>query len=238
MENPTDDLPEQNNDNDMPDGIKSSQLSNEDENHERKNSDDEYGDPESRIHYTPDYLVYRSMRLKSHGKFTFQFTLDEDHLFITKMKGKHPTIPIPIGNGAEIPKSTDTEYVLIPSKDFHQFSMTQNGEEVFSCELEPVDPNRKSPKKITAHWIPKTGQQYHLKSRMPELQPDGEYVLDFQERFAKPSIKNAIFADVETDQIYIMLRRLDEWEMNCEARPEIPPILVFALLLSINICPF
>lgn len=192
------------------------------------------------IHYIPQYLVYRSMRLKASGKYTFQLTLEEDPLYCCKLNGKHQNTPIPFGIGKDLPKDHTAKYILTPSKDLKQYSLTCDGEEIFLAQMEPSDLDNpsKSPKIITAQWTPKEGQQYHMKSRMPEKTSDGEYVLDFEERFAQPSIKNAIIYDLETDKTLVMIRRLDKWEMNCDAIPELPDILVFALLISINLCKF
>ncbi|OHT16634.1 hypothetical protein TRFO_13058 [Tritrichomonas foetus] len=100
------------------------------------------------------------------------------------------------------------------------------------------NPIKGFPKRITAKWKPKDGDEINVVSKPPELSETGEYVLDFDGRFAVPSIKNAIFEDKNTGETLMMFRRLDEWEMNCEAVRSMPDIFVFALLISVNVCPF
>lgn len=190
------------------------------------------------FNYHPQYYVYRSMRIKSSGKYSFQLTLDEDPLYCCRIS-KHQTSPVPIGIGKELATIDNAKYILNSSKDLRHYSLTCDGDEIFTADMEPSDPeNSKCPKLITAQWTPKDGKKYSVKSRMPEKLSSCEYVLDFEERFAQPSIKNAIIYDTETDKTLIMYRRLDEWEMNCDAVPEVPDIFVFALLISINLCKF
>lgn len=212
-----------------------------DDDNDNDKQNDENGDKtdDETIKYHPQYLVYRSMRIKTSGKYTFQLTLDEDPLYCCRLASKHQNTPLPFGLGNEFPTNNNVKYVLNPSKDLKHYSLTCDGEEIFTADMEPSDPdNSKCPKVIEAKWFPKEGKKYNVKSRLPEKLSTGEYVLDYEERYAQPSIKNAIIYDTETDKTLIMYRRLDEWEMNCDTVPEVPDIFVFALLISINLCKF
>lgn len=218
----------------------SNENQNDNDKKDEKDEDDNKNDNDDEvIAYQPQYLVYRSMRIKVSGKYTFQLTLDEDPLYCCRLSSKHQNTPLPFGLGKEFPTNNDVKYILNPSKDLRHYSLTCDGDEIFTADMEPSDPeNSKSPKLITAQWNPKEGHKYNVKSRIPEKLSTGEYVLDYEERFAQPSIKNAIIYDTETDKTLIMYRRLDEWEMNCDAVPEVPDIFIFALLISINLCKF
>ena len=189
--------------------------------------------------YIPHFLVYRSMRTKTgSGKYNFQFTLEEDPLFAVKLKSKNQIMPIPIGIGTTVHYSDNNTYYLIPSKNHHKFTLMKDGEAIFIAKMKNLL-HKNKPKHIEAHWIPNDGtEQYHLKNVPPEHSNGQEYLLDFEGRFAVPSIKNAIFINSETHEIAMMMRRLDKWEMNVEALPSLPNLFVFALLISVNVCPF
>lgn len=194
-------------------------------------------DPESLINFQPTFLVYRTMKIKSVTKFSYQMSLDEDDLFYAKCS-KHQNKPIHIYEGSKPIKDSKVDYILTPSLNLKHFSLTQNHHEISTVDIVFFEPKRRSPFIVSANWFAKKQQNYHFKTRQPELQSDGSYVLDFEGRFADPSPINSIFEDCNTDEIMIMIRKLDKWEMNSDVLPEIPPLFVFVLIMVLNLYPF
>ena len=193
---------------------------------------------ESNSDCQPSLLCYRSMRLKTNkGKgqrINFQFTLDEDDLYRSKLKMKHQTKPIPIGIGSEVHYSGTSPYVLYPNSELSHFVLKHEGEEIITIKFKK---RKNGPKKADVKFK-ENGVEIHLVSRKPEKTDIGKWCLDFDGRYAEPSIKNCILVEPGKQDAVAMFRRLDQWEMNVDAKEGIPDILLFAVLLSLNLCQF
>ena len=96
---------------------------------------------------------------------------------------------------------------------------------------------KNGPKKADVKFK-ENGVEIHLVSRKPEKTDIGKWCLDFDGRYAEPSIKNCILVEPGKQDAVAMFRRLDQWEMNVDAKEGIPDILLFAVLLSLNLCQF
>lgn len=194
--------------------------------------------------FVPSLLCYLAMRTKTSSvkgkRIHFQFSLDDVNLYHAKFKGKHPTnIKIPISEGTECHYSRNNSYYLTASHDFTTYRMTFNDVEIYKAEFEKVDNNNDIPKKMRVEWTPNDGTpSLVLISKMPERNDEGKYILDFDGRYAEPSIKNCIFIDPNDGGIRAMVRKVDQWEQDIDAHPSVPSLLLFTILLCLNICTF
>lgn len=187
----------------------------------------------------PSLACYRSMRIKvNQGKgkrIHFQFSLDEVDLYHAKLKTKHQFEPIPIARGNEVHYSHGAEFYLIPNEEFTEYSLRHNDDEIMFCKFEK---RKKEPKVIEVTWSENPDSPIKLVSQEAEKTDAGTYCLDFDGRYAEPSIKNCILVTADTQEIVAMFRRVDEWEMNVDAKPNYPDLMLFAVLLCLNVCPF
>jgi hypothetical protein len=78
----------------------------------------------------------------------------------------------------------------------------------------------------------------HFSSQMPSQDTEGNWRLDFAERTAEPSIQNCLMIDTASSDVAIMVRKVDDVETNIDARPTVPTLLLFFLVVSLKICPF
>jgi hypothetical protein len=58
----------------------------------------------------------------------------------------------------------------------------------------------------------------------------------FDGRTAKPSAKNCIIVSVETGEQMLFVRKVDGYEFNIDAKPSLPPLMLYAFVLALNIC--
>ncbi|KAK8854301.1 hypothetical protein M9Y10_016861 [Tritrichomonas musculus] len=194
---------------------------------------------ESETDDTPSLDIYRSMRLemnKGKGKrIHFQFSLDEVNLYHSKLKTKHQTEPIPISRGSETHYSHGAEFYLIPNEDFTNFSLKTDDTEIMVCTFEK---KKKEPKLIKVIWKENPDEPQVFINQEAEKTDAGIYVLDFDGRYAEPSIKNCMLVHEEDHELAAMFRRIDSWEMNVDAKHELSDLMLFALILCLNVCPF
>ena len=189
--------------------------------------------------YVPEFINYRTMRTEG-SCFSFFFSLDDENLFTSKIQTKHQTDPIPIAKGGEVHYSQRKgNYALISSDNFHNFVLKRYGSEIMKVRFDLIDGKKGNPKKIEATWKPSNGSDWFtLVSKDPVKTEDGVWGLDFDGRYAKPSIKNAIMIDPKTKKVKVMIRRVEIWEVQVDAKKEIPPLFLFTLLMCLNVCPF
>jgi hypothetical protein len=172
------------------------------------------------------------------GRTHFLFSLDEDELFSAKLKSKTQAKPIPIGRGAQAHYSAP-DFVLTKSEDCSYFRLMKENTELGAVKFIKHQGEAHGPKDIEAVWFGENGETVlNLRSRPPIKNAAGEWCLDFEGRFACGSIKNAIMIDPQTQEVVFMCRRLDEFEQNVDAKRRIPPLFIFTVVLSLNICPF
>lgn len=194
---------------------------------------------ESESDDTPSLDCYRSLKMdtnKGKGKrIHFQFTLDEIDLYRAKLKTKHQTDPIPIARGSEVHYSSGAEFYLVSNEEFTEFSLKRNDTEIMTCYFEK---RKKEPKTIKVVWTENPDEPLVLISKEAEKTDAGIYVLDFDGRYAEPSIKNCILIHEDSKELAAMVRRVDSWEMNVDANHGLPDLMLFAVVICLNICPF
>lgn len=186
----------------------------------------------------PNLNCYRSLKLKKNmgkGKrIHIQFTLDEIDLYRTKLKKKHQTEPIPIACGSEVHYSQPAEFYLKPNNDYTQFSLNHGDVEIMTCIFEK---QKKGPKTAKVIWKENPENQIVFVSKKPE-ENDKIFVLDFNGRYAEPSTKNCILVREDNNELAAMYRCFNEWEMDVDATPGLPDLMLFGVLLCYDVCPF
>lgn len=193
--------------------------------------------------FQPNFLCYLAMREKSSSikgkRIHFQLSLDDVKIYHAKLKGKHPTgIDIPIHTGSECHYSASDNYLLRASHDFKTYTMTHEGVEIFHAVFEKHK-EEEAPKNIKVEWKPNDGTQpITLVNKIPEKNDEGKWILDYEGRYAEPSIKNCILIDPEDNGVRVMIRKVDSWEQDIDAKQDMPDLMLFALLLCLNICTF
>lgn len=186
----------------------------------------------------PSLNCYRSLKMKKNkgkGKHIhIQFTLDEIDLYRTKLKKKHQTEPIPVACGSEVHYSQPAEFYLTPNNDFTHFSLNHGNIEIMTCTFEK---QKKGPKTAKVIWKENPDNQIVFVNKKPE-EDDKNFVLDFDGRYAEPSTKNCILIREDNKELAAMYRCFNEWEMDIDAKPGLPDLMLFGVLLCYDICPF
>ena len=197
--------------------------------------------PESEL---PEYITYSCIRKKStlSGRCThFQLSLDDRDIYHSKIKSTTQTEPIPIAAGTEAHYSKGNDFYLLTNKSHEAFSLRAkkpNGKEIAILTMYQII-SIDDPKNIQLLYNRSESDDTKIKlvNRKPTLQADGTWVLDFSERYTIPSKKNAILVDDETGKEMIVVRKVEENEIELDAFEPIPPIYVFALAVAFWVCP-
>ena len=197
--------------------------------------------PESEL---PEYITYNCLRKKSSlpGHCThFQLSLDDRDIYHSKIKSVAQIEPIPISAGTEAHFSKPNDFYLLTNKSHEAFSLRSkkpNGKEIFTLTMYQII-SIDDPKNIQLLYNRSESDDTKIKliNRKPTQQPNGNWVLDFSERYTIPSKKNAILIDEETGKEMIVVRKVEENEIELDAFEAIPPIYVFALAVAFWVCP-
>ena len=186
--------------------------------------------------------LYRIVRRTKHSirGIRVNFTIfDKDTpLFCTKMKGRHPTGPLPIAKGAEMHyRSSSFAAFLLSGNNHSQFSLRareQFGNELLSIQYSLHDGRRSDPRDICINFfvadaiIPE-----RLVNKRPDFNPDGYWELDFGDKPLISSIRNTIFIR-ETDKVqFVVVRKVAKNEIEVDSVEVISPLAVFAIVLSL-----
>ncbi|KAK8863802.1 hypothetical protein M9Y10_011492 [Tritrichomonas musculus] len=183
------------------------------------------------------YLALKMKKNKGKGKrIHIQFTLDEIDLYRTKLKKKHQTEPIPIQCGSEVHYSKPADFYLTPSQDFTKFALRHGDIEIMTCQFEKG--KKGGPKTIKVVWKENPDNQIVFVNKKPEKSDNGQYILDFDGRYAAPSTQNCILIREDNQELAAMYRSFNEWETDIDAKPGMPDLMLFGVLLSLDICPF
>ena len=195
--------------------------------------------PESEL---PEYVTYSCIRSKPSGHcIHFQLSLDDRDLYHAKVKSTSQIEPIPVSAGKEVHYSKKNDFYMLTNKSHEVFSLrakSPNGEEMFvfsEYQIISID----DPKNISVVYKKSETDQRKVKfiNKKPTKQSDGNWVLDFSERYTVPSKKNAILIDEETGKEMIVVRKVENFEIELDAYEPIPPIYVFAVALSFWLSP-
>lgn len=194
--------------------------------------------------YVPKYLAYRTEKICgmfNKTKYRLNFYVDEDFLYWSEINTKSKD-PILIFTGKQ-QEGEETKLKLIPNKDRSTFVMVNDNKEIFHATMiRPEGLEYDEPKVIDAFWTPSelNSSPIHLINKIPDLEEDGTFTLDFEGRYAENCNMNAIMIDKETNEIKMLIRKINDWEVDVafDTLPDVPSLLIYALGLSLYLCPF
>lgn len=188
----------------------------------------------------PEYLTYSCIKAKA-SKFGggscihFQLSLDDKNLFHSKVKKMSQTEPIPVGAGTEVHYRGKQEYVLLCNATHEAFSLREKsptGPEVLVISMyQIVSIDEPKTVRVVYKNLHNSGHTC-LVSRKPIKNPDGTWMLDFCERYTIPSKRNAILVDEQTLSEVLVIRKVEEFEIEIDAIATVPPLYVFGTALS------
>lgn len=194
--------------------------------------------------YVPRYLSYRTEKIAgmfNKTKYRLNFYVDEDFLYWSNINTKLNE-PVYVFTGKQ-QEGDESKMKLIPNKDRSTFVLINDDKEIFhSTMIRPEGLEHDEPKVIDAFWTPSelNSPPIHLISKIPDLEEDGTFTLDFEGRYAEVCNMNAIMIDKENDEVKMLIRKINDWEVDVafDTLPDVPPLLIYALGLSLYLCPF
>jgi hypothetical protein len=190
--------------------------------------------------FVPHFLPYRAMlrnEFTLHGRLLhIDFIGDETVLFHAVIPNSRLQDPIAIKSG---PESEEAEVVgvLNPNSDLSLFRLLKDETEVLLVQFRGRE-RKGYPKQIGLTWTPLGEGEQRFQSQMPVKQGNGEWGLDFEGRSAYPSRINSVITEIASGETAFFVRVVDGVEIDCDATAAMPPILLFATILSLKICPF
>ena len=191
--------------------------------------------PIQRISYCT-YDCTKSSSSTFAGKFIqFLFSLDNLVMFNTKLKSMKQTEPIFIFNGTSDGDEKQCKFCLVPNETREAFSLRkndQNGTELLALSMIQLN-SKKDPKSVVVvYTFDVMDKKVELISKKPVLDEDGNWTLDFNDRYTIPSKENAILLNKETGNEMVAVRKIEEDNLELDALDSVPPVYAFAICLS------
>lgn len=198
--------------------------------------------PSIQYFLNPSPVSYTFKRFSSRilsNSYTFQLMLGGAPLMTAKSKMRHPInqVPIKLTNVCHL-SDLNPDYVLIPGNSCNYFSLREDslkGKEILTVKHFPANADLHLPSRFDAKIQYKDFPISRFIAKAPKKSIKGYYYLDFHNKFALNSTKNAIFCinNDPQEKEYIIMRKIEKNATDIETIQEIPPILIFALTLSI-----
>lgn len=192
--------------------------------------------------HSRDRKLYRVLRWSKRSirglRVNFAILDGEKALFSTKMKGRHPSGPLPIAKGREMHyRSGSYAAFLLSGNNHSQFSLRardQFGNELLSVQYALHEGRRSDPRDIVVNFfVADTMIPNRLVNRRPEYNPDGYWELDFGEKPIISSIRNTIFVRESDNVQFVVVRKVSKDEVEVDAVEVISPLAVFAIVLTL-----
>ena len=185
------------------------------------------------------YRIVRKNKRSVRGLRVY-FTIFDDKvpLYSTKMKGRHPSGPLPIAKGSEMHyRMTDFAGYLLNGNKHSQFSLRAKdpyGNELMSTQFHLHDGRKDAPRDITANFFAADSiVPQKIVNKRPEFNPDGYWELDFGNRRLITSVRNTIFIREEDEVEFVVVRKVSKNEIEVDAVEVMSPLCVFAIVLSL-----
>ncbi|EAY06854.1 hypothetical protein TVAG_340320 [Trichomonas vaginalis G3] len=187
----------------------------------------------------PEYKTYSCIKSKPSvfggNCIHFQLSLDDQNLFHSKVKKMTQIEPIPVAHGTEVHYRGEKEYLLLTNANHEAFSLrekTPTGTELLVISMYQIV-SVDEPKTVRVVYKNQGSEGATcLVSRKPTQNPDGTWILDFSERYTIPSKRNAILVDEQTKEEVLVIRKVEENEIEIDAIATVPPLYVFGTALS------
>ena len=189
------------------------------------------------------YQITRESFVTLKGKrIHFQIYKEDKPIFHSKLKGKRPNKPIPIGNGSEVHFSqNDFAAFLLSDPTFLNFSLrakTEYGKELLSIHVEYRNGDKKLPRIVKVNFFAKDSLiPPNLISKDPVANEEGQYELYFHDKPVVSSVKNFIFIDPSNGIEFCCIRRVSKTVFEVDTVDMMSPLAILGLVVSINIIP-
>lgn len=189
------------------------------------------------------YQITRETYVTIKGKrIHFQIYKETKPMFHSKLKGKRPTRPIPIGRGSEVHFSQkDFAAFLLSDPAFLNFSLrakTEYGKELLSIHAEYRNGDKKLPRIVKINFFAKDSLiPRNLVSKDPVANEDGQYELFFHNKPVISSIKNFIFIDPNSGIEFCCIRRVSKTAFEVDTVDMMSPLAILGLVVAVNIIP-
>ena len=183
------------------------------------------------------YTLVRTIKSSSKGKRYF-YTLmkGEEPLWHAKAKSRHPSGLIPISDKGEAHMNKTCKFRLKCSRGCRQSSLLTAESSSPICTYETLNDGSKMPHfKVTIDSAYFSYDSNILLSKRPKKNRRGLWCLDFHNRLALPSVKNAIFVkdqDVENGEELIMIRKTSEDSLAIDIMSPVPSLVAFTIGVS------
>lgn len=184
-----------------------------------------------RITNYPVYKLRKETKLHINGRrYFFSFSDEVKQLFSAKMKTKSAEF-IPIFVGENTPHLSETpDYCLITGNAGQDFSLRvkiQTGDELMTIRFFNKRMNELTRKVIISFFQSSLCAPPRLRSKCPELE-NGNFIFDFDGRFAMKSSKNVCFAESVDEKSVLCYRKIDKKMMEIDCKFEVEPLYLFA----------
>lgn len=188
--------------------------------------------------------TFRIKRVHKGINFFYQLWYNDEIIFSALAKYRHPKETIFIKADSNITKNGYHDYCISPSNNCSKFNLHLNsidGPElmIFESFKENSDLN------IPSHCEIRLKEFCNMKraafiTKRPNQTSNGKWFLDFQHRKVIPSVKNSIFVSNERNgnKEEMSFRKISKDTIECEAKKNIQPILVFSAGLGLFLSKF
>lgn len=169
--------------------------------------------------------------------YTFNFHVHGNSKYWTKTSKRHPDGSIPIYTTG----SEDVGYVLLVGNGCSSFSLRKDDES--STELVTVNivtdaSLLRLPRRSVVYIFPEMGgPAFELESKQPSKGARGHWILNFENKFVIPSVKNTVYCEKTGTTLggneVLMMRKIGTDAYELDASENIPELAVFAIGLSL-----
>lgn len=193
------------------------------------------------IRYTT-YVIEREIVYGFTGRsFLYFFLRNDECLFSSKAKERHPSSKIPIKIGNDVHIGIGGEYSLFSNSDSREFVLKQTScpeFDLFRFEIINVKSFVPKPRQCRAIIYPVDSfpTQMILTTKPPQMTSKGTFVLDFHDRFTIPSEKNSIFVyeKIKRNSPEVAsVRKIGRNHIEIIIDERIPPVIAFSLGLCL-----
>lgn len=201
--------------------------------------------PKKKLSNNTYVFTYQKKETLKGPRFHYQLTLNGTPLFHTKTKLRHPKgkARISSGNACHFSQKEFEGFLKISKKKnfFSLHQKTINGPELMSIELTPTKgPIPKNTKVILKDFsnpinngiVANNIKDLTLVNLKPKKEGNGHWTLNFNGKYAIPSVKNCILVKDGAEDQLITIRRISSNSCEIDALDIFSPLCLFALGLT------
>lgn len=183
------------------------------------------------------YAISREKK-KSFTKtsYTFYFHIQGDVKYWAHSPKRHPDASIPI-----FPANSDTyDHIMLIGNGCSSFSLRKvdSSTELVTVNIVTDASLLRLPRRSVVYIFPEMGcQTFELESKQPSKGAQGHWILNFENKFVIPSVKNTIYCE-KTGTAFggnemLMMRKIGQDAYEIDASESIPILAVFSIGLAL-----